>query len=84
MKAVVAVFNQEKAPVGSFFVIVQLHRLNVNSSTWRPVITLPVSPYRTFDRGNFNRCDSNSALLIHRGRWKPGTEQNSIIDLGNA
>ena len=32
MKAVVAAFNQEKALVGAFSVIVQLHRLIVNSS----------------------------------------------------
>ena len=33
MKAVVAAFNQEKALVGAFSVIVQLRRLIVNSST---------------------------------------------------
>ena len=32
MKAVVAAFNQEKALVGAFSVIVQLYRLIVNSS----------------------------------------------------
>ena len=33
MKAVVAAFNQEKALVGAFFVIVQLHRLIVYSTS---------------------------------------------------
>ena len=33
MKAVVAAFNQEKALVGAFSVIVQLHRLIVYSTT---------------------------------------------------
>ena len=33
MKAVVAAFNQEKALVGAFSVIVQLHRLIVNSTS---------------------------------------------------
>ena len=33
MKAVVAAFNQEKALVGAFSVIVQLHRLSVYSSS---------------------------------------------------
>ena len=33
VKAVVAAFNQEKALVGAFSVIVQLHRLIVNGST---------------------------------------------------
>ena len=32
VKAVVATFNQEKALVGAFFVIVQLRRLIVNST----------------------------------------------------
>ena len=36
MKAVVAAFNQEKALVGAFFVIVQLHRLIVYSTTTNP------------------------------------------------
>ena len=36
VKVVVAAFNKEKALVGAFSVIVQLHRLIVNSSTWRP------------------------------------------------
>ena len=33
MKALVGAFNQEKALVGAFSVIVQLHRLIVNSSS---------------------------------------------------
>ena len=39
MKAVVAAFNQEKALVGAFSVIVQLHRLIGYSTTYFPAIT---------------------------------------------
>ena len=38
VKAVVAAFNQEKALVGAFSVIVQLHQLIVNSSTLKYLI----------------------------------------------
>ena len=43
MKAVVAAFNQEKALVGAFSVIVQLHRLIVYSTTYKPYIRSAVT-----------------------------------------
>ena len=46
MKAVVAAFNQEKALVGAFSVIVQLHRLIVYSTNCFRSLTYLLSPTR--------------------------------------
>ena len=41
MKVLVGTFNQEKALVGAFSVIVQLHRLNVNGSAAQAALQTP-------------------------------------------
>ena len=51
MKAVAAAFNQEKALVGAFSVIVQLCRLIVNSSSHHQALARRCSPPELEDEG---------------------------------
>ena len=74
MKYVVAVFNQEKALVGAFSVIVQLRRLMVNSSSHDTIAAA--------GRGSLHSADHRTATM--RG-WElelsPGTKTETFFSL---
>ena len=72
MKVLVAAFNQEKALVGAFSVIVQLHRLIVHSGspyTPPPLLRAPHGPcmlsFHFMEHGM--GCWSWSSLMLYEG-----------------
>ena len=67
MKAVVAAFNQKKALVGAFSVIVQLHRLIINSAIPSPAIIWPAS---TDDLHSIADCEHLYLVSGKEGLWR--------------
>ena len=60
MKAVVAAFNREKALVGAFSVIVQLHRLIVYSTRAEPLLYCDEETIQVTEEGTLGDNDDQA------------------------
>ena len=74
MKAVVGAFNQEKAQVGAFSVIVQLHRLIVTSTSAELLCcthrtSFSAAIFQNFTSGTWNRRAALLSLFCLLLNW---------------
>ena len=76
MKAVVAAFNQEKALVGAFSVIVQLHRLIVYSTNWKTRTGQTLSECHPLASSRSEDCS-----LVSGGCWGPTPDRRQFCEM---